>query len=408
MVWNPRKGAFRAGTVSGIQWDDANVGSSSTAFGNGSTASGSTSTAFGNSTLASGLVSTSFGINTSASGSYSTAFGFSTIASANTSTAFGNNTSANTINATSFGDNTNANGADSTAFGSFNTAASYGETVLGIGATTYTTSTNGATQFGAANGTDRLLVVGNAVDANNNIIVEAGERSDALVILKNGNTGFGVSAPVTRLQLASDSNATKTQITQALPSSGLLITTDFVANSYTPGLFWNTTNNNVLKPKAGIYLQETNVGTNMYLGTSNNYSTGITNDAVVINQDGNVGLGFNNPQTALDIVGAITVRPFVSAALTVDNQVVPVGTNGNIWLQSNSFVVGARTITLGDGVVLGQYLTLYNPGNTGDFEVADNTLNNTNTPASRTLGTGDIITLMWTGTFWSEVSFANN
>jgi hypothetical protein len=47
MVWNPRKRAFRAGNVTGTQWDDANIGSISTAFGFNNLASGSASVAFG-------------------------------------------------------------------------------------------------------------------------------------------------------------------------------------------------------------------------------------------------------------------------------------------------------------------------------------------------------------------------
>ena len=84
----------------------------------------------------------------------------------------------------------------STVFGISNFARSIGETVLGIGATDY--SPNGGAfseEFGASFGTDRLLVVGNALDLNNNNLVEDNERRDALVILKNGNTGIGESSP---------------------------------------------------------------------------------------------------------------------------------------------------------------------------------------------------------------------
>jgi len=39
-IWYPRKGAIRAGTVSGAEWNDVNIGSNSTAFGRGNTAGG--------------------------------------------------------------------------------------------------------------------------------------------------------------------------------------------------------------------------------------------------------------------------------------------------------------------------------------------------------------------------------
>ncbi|MBL0013922.1 MAG: hypothetical protein IPP30_09380 [Flavobacterium sp.] len=230
MVWNPRKSAFRAGQVSASQWDDVNLGRNSVAFGNSTTASGQFSTAFGSgtsasgdysnafglntnasaiyattfgegtrassnhatafgqSTVASGGGATSFGVLTTASGNNSSAFGFATTASGTTSSSFGDNTVAAGTNSLAIGANTNASGAASNAFGKSNTASSFSETVVGIGATTYLPSTNGATEFRAANATDRLFVVGNAIDANNNNIVDSGERSDALVILKNGLT----------------------------------------------------------------------------------------------------------------------------------------------------------------------------------------------------------------------------
>lgn len=40
MIWYPRKAAFRAGSINGTQWDDANVGSYSVAFGQNNKASG--------------------------------------------------------------------------------------------------------------------------------------------------------------------------------------------------------------------------------------------------------------------------------------------------------------------------------------------------------------------------------
>jgi Chaperone of endosialidase/Head domain of trimeric autotransporter adhesin len=253
MVWNPRKAAFRAGTVSGTQWDDANVGSRSTAFGNNSVASGTNSNAFGSSVTASGAESTAIGFGNSASGANSTAmgestlasginstaFGFLTRASGSYSTTFGNNTEASGTRSSAFGQDTVAFGSLSSAFGLQNTASSYGETVLGIGATNYTPSAFGSTQFRTANATDRLLVVGNAIDVNNSSVVDLAERRDALVILKNGNTGIGSSTPQDKLHvvgkirmvdgneaagkiLVSDANGTATWTTTSTIASGTL------------------------------------------------------------------------------------------------------------------------------------------------------------------------------------------
>ncbi|UPT71717.1 MAG: tail fiber domain-containing protein [Flavobacterium sp. JAD_PAG50586_2] len=174
MVWNPRKAAFRAGKVGFNEWDDAKIGQYSIAFGE--------------STEATGMHSVALGWFSRATGSISTAFGGANIASGDFSAAFGNGTSASGAFSTAFGQSTFASGHYSTAFGMQQSAKSLGEVVLGIGATDYIPSTNGNTQFRTANATDRLFVIGNAIDANNNTIVDNAERSDALIILKNGLT----------------------------------------------------------------------------------------------------------------------------------------------------------------------------------------------------------------------------
>jgi hypothetical protein len=231
LVWNPRKAAFRAGNVSGTQWDDASIGLGSIAFGNsiasgdnsfaglGGNASGASSFAFGPGSTAAGQFAfaagffcsasgpraVAFGNSSSASGFSSTAFGDDTIAAGFDSTSFGAFTFANAIYSTAFGFTTRAEGSSSTAFGLLNTAQSFGETTIGIGATNYVPTTNGTSQFRTTNATDRLFVIGNAIDANNNNTVDAAERSDALVILKNGNTGIGNSTPIERLHVAGKS-----------------------------------------------------------------------------------------------------------------------------------------------------------------------------------------------------------
>ncbi|MEP7336260.1 MAG: hypothetical protein ABI977_00720, partial [Acidobacteriota bacterium] len=61
MMWYPNKAAFRAGRVSGSQWDDANIGDHSVALGQDGTASGSSAVALGQATTASGNNSVALG-----------------------------------------------------------------------------------------------------------------------------------------------------------------------------------------------------------------------------------------------------------------------------------------------------------------------------------------------------------
>jgi trimeric autotransporter adhesin len=284
MFWYPRKAAFRAGAVSGTQWDDVNIGNNSiafgvnslanglystafgstttannsyatsfgdstiasgitsTAFGNASIANGQNSTAFGDSTIASGMASTAFGESTTANANTSTAFGLDATASGTTATAFGNSTIASGQIATAFGNQTTASGLGSTAFGYGNTASSYGETVIGIGATIYTPSTNGTTQFRTANATDRLFVIGNAIDVNNNSGADATERSDAMVVLKNGNTGIGSSAPQDKLHVVGN-----IRMVDGNQAAGKILTSDANGTAtwqnFNPTNSWNLTGN---------------------------------------------------------------------------------------------------------------------------------------------------------------------
>ena len=89
LMWIPQYGAFRAGQVSGNQWDSENMGSYSIALGKDVTSSGFSSMAMGLETIASNASSTAMGQRTTASGIASTAMGMKTEASGYDSTAIG-------------------------------------------------------------------------------------------------------------------------------------------------------------------------------------------------------------------------------------------------------------------------------------------------------------------------------
>jgi hypothetical protein len=160
MMWYQEKAAFRAGYVSAANWNNDSIGAYSTAFGFDSKASGSLSTAIG--------------YQTTASGDYSTAMGFFTVASMDFATALG----AETV----------ASGYASTAMGVGTIAKSYSETSLGVYNTDYSPLSSLSW-----NPTDRLFGIGNGQNTLS--------RSDALVILKNGNIGIGMNTPSNRLHI---------------------------------------------------------------------------------------------------------------------------------------------------------------------------------------------------------------
>jgi len=131
MMWHAGKAAFRAGDVSGTEWDDAGVGSRSVAFGSDTRASGSASTAMGNRSTASGPTSTAMGELTVASASASTAMGSRSTASGPTSTAMGELGVASGSVSTTMGSRTMASGLSSTAMGELTVASGSASTAMG-------------------------------------------------------------------------------------------------------------------------------------------------------------------------------------------------------------------------------------------------------------------------------------
>ena len=168
--------------------DTEATGSYSTAIGRQSIASGINSIAMGRETIASNANSTAIGLETEASGSVSTAIGGSTIASGQFSTAMGNGTEASAYNTTAMGLETLASGFSSTAMGIRTTAPSHAETVIGAYNTNYTPN-----ESHTWDANDRLFVVGNG---------QSGSRSNAITVLKNGNTGIGTDTPQELLHIS--------------------------------------------------------------------------------------------------------------------------------------------------------------------------------------------------------------
>ncbi|MGE0362741.1 MAG: tail fiber domain-containing protein [Vicinamibacterales bacterium] len=113
MMWYAGRGALRAGAVGGGQWDDANIGHFSAAFGQNTIASGRSSVALGGGSTAAGTYSAAFGEGTQATGTNSVAFGWNSAATGTPSLAAGTSTTASGISSTAFGSHTVAAGADS-------------------------------------------------------------------------------------------------------------------------------------------------------------------------------------------------------------------------------------------------------------------------------------------------------
>jgi hypothetical protein len=100
MLWYPQKGAFRAGHVSGTQWDDANIGYFSVAIGQEVRASGDNGVAFGVRSTAAGSSTFAAGEDNTASGAASVALGYHAHTNARQgSLVFGDRSTVDTIRA---------------------------------------------------------------------------------------------------------------------------------------------------------------------------------------------------------------------------------------------------------------------------------------------------------------------
>lgn len=228
MLWYPRKAAFRAGNVSGGQWNNINIGTYSAAFGSSTLASGSGSFAVGIGSVATGNYSAALGNGASANGESSFSIGNSTEAdglnaisigtqsfvdvSADSGVAIGYQVYVAGIQATGIGTTSQAIGANSVAIGGGASNADYSvaiggsqangmyslaggtgisdgdysvaignnvdaysfsETVFGANNTSYTPASTTAW-----NTADRLFVIGNGASS--------GAPSDALIVYKSG------------------------------------------------------------------------------------------------------------------------------------------------------------------------------------------------------------------------------
>ena len=196
LVWNPRKGAFRAGEINGTHWDEINIGEYSTATGYNARASGYASISMGDGTTASA-------VNSVAIGAFSQA-------TAEGAVAMGSYSSALNQYATAIGESATASGTYSVAMGNSVTAESYGQLSFGT-----LNMPKGGENPNAWVATDPLLVVGNGTGTG--VL-----RSNALTILKNGKAGFGISSPVTRLEVSGGIRISMESATCAVSYAGTL------------------------------------------------------------------------------------------------------------------------------------------------------------------------------------------
>ncbi|MEO5646636.1 MAG: tail fiber domain-containing protein [Candidatus Paceibacterota bacterium] len=384
LAWIPSKSAFRAGTVGSNQWDMANTGDYSTAFGENTIASGLVSTAFGNSTTASGAYSLaggidsiasgqnslSFGDTTTASGGGSLAFGNNSLASGDGSLAFGSTTTASAFLSTAFGYNSGATGSYSTAFGyqtvaSTNSATAFGyqTTASAYNATAFGYGTTASGDTSTAFGTNTIAsapystAFGFGSHANSYFSTAFGYQTTAS---SDGATSFGYHTT------ASQSNATA--FGESTTASGV-DSTAFGNNTVASGsgataLGFSTLAQSYLSVALGTFnVGEGSTGgwvsTDTIFEIGNGVDTNNRSNAFTVLKNGNTGINTATPIAALNVAGdgAVIATGTFSSGIAVPD--LGAGTR-MMWIPSKSaFRFGTVSGTQWDNASVGNYSTAF-------------------------------------------------
>jgi hypothetical protein len=184
------------------------------------------------------------------------------------------------------GQSTIAYGHFSTALGLGTVANTYAETALG----TYGTIGNSAYNV-TFNSNDRLLTLGNGINADN--------RSDALRVLKNGNTAIGNIDPTTRLDVDG-----QIRIRGGAPGAGKILVSDAIGLASWAD-FVET------DPKVGVTLS----------GTVPRWDGSTLVNGILADNGSNVGVGTTTPSAKLEVNGQIKITggsPEASKVLVSD------------------------------------------------------------------------------------------
>jgi len=285
------------------------VGTGSVGIGMNNSSGGEFSSAMGFENSSSGRFSSTFGADNTASGGYSIAMGNNSKASGKWAAALGHGVEASGLDAVAIGsvaysinDGTGevyssptiASGIGSVALGNGVSAQAFASHVVGrqnVESDSY--STNSWVE------TDPVFVIGNGKGVTAGIP----NRSNAMVVLKNGNVGLGTNSPDYRL----DVSGTVRLVTSGLNiySGNNTLSTGLVVGRSLPELGIGVASLN------GEFCQFTSAGDGVIRTLQNTKKLFIANggaEPTMVVTYGKVGIGTDNPLTEFHVIGNVSVE----------------------------------------------------------------------------------------------------
>lgn len=229
----------------------------------------------------------------------------------------------------------------------------------GAGATFYggvvINGTVSASNLSGTNTGDQTNITGNAgtVTTNANLtgpITSVGNTTSVASQTGTGST-FAMSASPAFTGVIMNTGTSSTtlgDVTGALRTGSVMIRSPYLADGFSPALYFSSTDDNASVPKAAIFCKTTGGGSYLYMGTSNSYVSGVTTSI------------------AIDPNGGIYVGDISALAGSFSGKVALTGNPSFVSASGNAYVYHSTSLGL----------VMYGSGTSDDFTLAGPTGSN--------------------------------